>query len=1013
MKNFNKLTLPILSVGIAISAIAVAMPSASDSNVSYASTDVPAVTPPFLEDFSDGVEALDKMTVIDANADGKMWTVMGMQAKITYNNKLAMDDWMVTRGLNLEAGKAYMFSIDGSNSNGASYVEEFEVKLGTAPTVEAMTMTVLPVSKINSKNNIHFTSVFHVETSGVYYLGVHGCSPKNKRTMYLDNIAVSAPMDGNLPSEVSEAVATPDSEGAYKATISFKAPSLNIIGKELTALSKIEIQREDKTIVKTFSDVKPGDALEYVDEIGTPGNHTWTIIPYSAAGEGLSTAVSTYVGFGKPQPVTNVKVEETDKEGEVKISWTAPEKDLNGLVLTTKALTYKIQDVSGNSPIVLEAEYKDNTYTYKAVNDGEQAFKRYQINAITEGGISSAVITETKAVGAPDKLTYLESFAGSSASHIIERKTVAGSGAWYFCSSAMQEALDGDDGSMIMQAKSLNDAASLTTGKIDLGKAENPIMTFYTLNYAKDGDDINIIKVEAFSPEKSAVLVEKTVKELSTKDNEWNRIEVPLDAFKGKTIQIAITATAKKYVYTSIDALCVLDKVDNNLTLLGMEAPSKIKTGNKFAIDARIRNNGIKKATGFDVDLYRNGNKIKSISGLEIEPEKVDTISFEEILTPLDEENLTYSIKINMATDSYPEDNVSDEMTVVHQLPSLPTPNNFTGIIGSDGKPELSWSAPVTEGVSRDPITDDFESYKSWANSGVGDWTFIDVDKGTIGGSGSNQFPGIDRGSMQSFYVMDSELEGLNASYASHSGVKCLANMFITSGDKTVDDWVISPRLSGDAQKVTFWAKSYQQSNPETFEILYSKTGKEISDFVLLEKKENIGQPWTEFSFDLPTGAVYFAIRCVSVDKYMLMLDDFTYVPEGFANLELKGYNVYRDGVKANDKLITETKYKDVEALSGMHYYRLTAVYEQGESKALKELALGASVINDINVLESNVYGGKGMIVFNSISGNIFVADMSGKVIYNGIVPAEGYIMVASGVYVVVAEDKATKVIVK
>lgn len=993
-----------------VGAMAIGAVSVKEEN-----TPLPPVTPPFLEDFSDGVEALDRMTVIDANNDGKTWTVMGMQARIQYNNKLDMDDWMITRGLNLEAGKAYEFSIVGCNSNATSYVEEFEVKLGKANTVEAMTQTVLPVTKVNSKSDMYFSSYFYVSESGVYYLGVHGCSPKNKRTLYLDDIKISGALDGNLPQSVTEATATPAADGSYKAEIKFKAPTKNLLDKDLTSLTKIDILGGNSEVVKSFTNPAPGAELTYEGVAETSGNQSWTIVPYTVAGKGPETTVSAYVGFGKPQPVSNLKIEETSTPGEVKISWDAPEKDLNGLSLPASALTYKIQDVGGNSPVVLDAEFKGTSYIYKAVEEGTQAFKAYQINAITEGGISSAVISSNVAVGTPYPLIYRESFEDHAMSHIHSFERVTGAGSWSIFSSSAHPAQDNDGGLVGMTASNLRDAARLVSGKIDLSGATSPKLMFYTWNFNSTGDNVNEIKVEVLTPDAAAVILNKTVNDLSSQPDAWNKVEVSLAEFKDKTIQIGITATAMKYVYTLVDAISVLDDVENNLSLISLDLPLKVKTNEPFEIGAIIRNNGSLKADGHEVELYRNGVKINTIKGSEIKSEMADTISLRDSLTVLDPVDLTYAVKVKYDADQHPEDNMSEEIKVTHKLPSMPMPTDLKGTPDAEGKPEISWTAPETSGVSLDPITDDMESYTSWANKAVGDWLFLDIDKGTIGGSGSNVFPGIDRGSQQSFYVMDSTLEGLNASYAAHSGIKCFANMFITSGDKKVDDWLISPELSGDAQTITFWAKSYQQSNAETIEILYSKTGRQTTDFTLIETKENLVFPWTEYSFSVPEGAKYFAIRCISVDKYMLMLDDFTYIPAGFAQLDLTGYNLYRDGVKINDEPLTSTSFVDKEAAEGAHSYRVSAVYKQGESAATAEIMVNSipSSINDVNADMISVVGAEGKIILTGVYGNVTVSDTKGVVIYNGTIDGSARINADKGIYIVRYGKKAYRVNVR
>lgn len=978
-------------------------------------TPLPPVTPPFIENFSDGVEALEKWTVIDANADGKKWTVMGMQARIQYNSKVDMDDWMISRGLNLEAGKVYEFSIIGNNSNGASYTEEFEVKLGKTNTIEAMSQTVLPVTKVSLKTNTTFSSYFYVTESGVYHLGIHGCSPKNKRYLYLDDVTVSAPMDGNLPMRVSDLTATPAADGAYKAELKFKAPSKNLLDQPLTSISRIDILQGDTVVVKSFANPTPGSELSYVATPGASGNHSWTVVAVTSAGEGAKESVSAYVGFGKPQPVKNVQIKETSTPGEVTISWEAPEKDLNGLSLPASALTYKLQDVSGNSPVVLESELKGNTYTYKATEAGKQEFKSYQINAITEGGISSAAFSSDVAVGTAYELPYRESFEKQSLSHIYSFETAYGAGAWSLFSSAAHPAQDNDGGLVGMTAKNLNDAGRLVSGKIDLAGAESPKMVFYTWNFTSSGDDVNELKVEAFTPDSSAVLLNKTVKELSTQPDAWNKVEISLAPFKGKTVQLTLTATAMKYIYTMVDAISVIDDVENNLTLASFSSPAKVKTNEPVALSAIIRNNGSLNASGYDVELYRNGVKKMTMAGKTISPEMTDTVILSDVLSILDPAEIEYSVKISYAADKHPEDNVSEVSRVTHQLPSLPMPTEVKGTNDADGKPEISWTAPQTAGVSLDPITDDMESYTSWAHEGVGDWLFLDIDQGTIGQSGSNVFPGNEKGTKRAFYVMDSTLEGLNGSYAAHSGTKCLANMYINSGDLKVDDWLISPELSGDAQTITFWAKSYQQSNPETIQLLYSKTGRNTDDFILVETKENLGFPWTEYSFAVPEGARYFAIRCISVDKYMLMLDDFTYTPAGSAQLDLIGYNLYRDGVKVNDDPIASPSFVDKEASEGLHSYRISAVYKQGESAATPEIMVNSiqTSVTDIEAASASVSTKDGEILLSGMHGKVMISDIQGRVLYDAQVDGEARVRVENGIYIVRYGRNAYRVHVK
>lgn len=75
------------------------------------------IEPPYTNSF-DTADALAGYTIIDANNDGKSWSVSGGAVRVSYNSSKAMDDWMITPAVRLEAGKAYYVSFKAySQSN--------------------------------------------------------------------------------------------------------------------------------------------------------------------------------------------------------------------------------------------------------------------------------------------------------------------------------------------------------------------------------------------------------------------------------------------------------------------------------------------------------------------------------------------------------------------------------------------------------------------------------------------------------------------------------------------------------------------------------------------------------------------------------------------------------------------------------------------------------------------------------------------------------------------------------
>lgn len=289
-------------------------------------------------------------------------------------------------------------------------------------------------------------------------------------------------------------------------------------------------------------------------------------------------------------------------------------------------------------------------------------------------------------------------------------------------------------------------------------------------------------------------------------------------------------------------------------------------------------------------------------------------------------------------------------------------------------------------------------------------------------GNQTVEIPGIPVDSQQSWWVWDVETVPLAANGAQVTGVsgnKFIVQMYNYDPSQTVpnDDWAISPELSGEAQTVTFYARSFQNSFLETFEFLYSTTGKNPEDFTLVERKHMIGWEWTLYSFEIPDGAKYFAIRCTSENKFMLFVDDVTFTPSAATGeLAIEGYNIYRDGEKVNDAPVTATSFTDPVLADGSHTYVVSTVYDRGESRVSNAVTVSSSGITDV-VLPDDVTvaveGGE-IIVTGAEGHSVAVYTVDGRSVFTtSAAPAVLNIPVGTGLYLVKAASVVTKVIVK
>ena len=313
-----------------------------------------------------------------------------------------------------------------------------------------------------------------------------------------------------------------------------------------------------------------------------------------------------------------------------------------------------------------------------------------------------------------------------------------------------------------------------------------------------------------------------------------------------------------------------------------------------------------------------------------------------------------------------------------------------------------------------EPVTDSFEDYEAFGVNTAGDWSFVDVDGSVTYGFENIQFPNMY--SEMAYIVLDGSYSSFDETFAAHTGNKYMASF--AAEKATNNDWMISPELSGDAQRVSFFARTYTaQYGAEPFEFYYSTTGKDIADFVKVDGVAEVPEDWTEFTFDVPAGAKYFAIRCTSADRFIFLVDDVTYTPAGLSadDLSLVGYNVYRDGVKLTAEPVAESAYVDASVSDGEHSYVVTVVYDKGESAASNVFTIGVvDGINSVINASAKVSAVGRIITVTGAEGeqmSIITAD--GKTIFDGKAADVTRVSVNGGVYIVKVGKTVTKAVVK
>lgn len=972
-----------------------------------------ALVPPYTANFTDEFAAY---TVINANNDGSVWELSNGSVRIPYNVDIPMDDWLITPPIQLKRGQLYDF-VSHVSANNVKNPEKIEIKFGKEPTAEAMTSVLMEPTVVTSPKDepFEYRTALIPEESGVYHIGFHAISDPDSYYLWVHDLSIAAGRAASVPVP-GELTVTPGRLGALTASVLYTVPTKGMDDSELTSLYSAVLSRNGE-VIKTWSNPVPGAQLTYEDVLETGGDYTYSVTCSNASGDGVPATAKIYVGVNYPSAITGLKWTETSNPGEVTISWDAVTTDISGNTLEPSQVTYQIFTFDNESNLVpLTEKISENSYTYQAVPAGKQQFLQYAVMAYTEMGEGQGAISNYDPAGTPyEGMTF-------SAYDDFDRYALStddeGGASWGVYSDDIFEnitSVDNDNMFFGMYSQYLNRYADILTGYITLANMPNPAVSFYMYNAELQAGAENINEIAVSVREKGQTewteLKKVTAKDVAPLEC-WGKVLAGLDAYAGKTIQVKLTGTACKASYTYADCLRIGSLVQNDLSVTSMAAPAKVNLGSDYTVSATVLNEGSKDAGAFTVELYADDNLVKTNNYTSLAAGESMKADFTLNMSGLTTDPIEYYAKVVFAADENMENNTGDVVEVAPILPAYPVVTDLNGTVKGESV-ELTWSVPDLSKAPGEAVTHDFEDGEGFVDE-YGDWTFLDIDGIPVGGFSGLEIPNIVSGSTPgSFWVWDCS-QIANSTFAAHSGDKYLFSLY---NGMEVDDWAISPELDGSAQTISFYARSYSSEYFEEIEVLYSMDTMEPEDFIQVKGVGGlVSNEWTLYEAELPEGALYFAIRSHSVDKLMLMIDDVTFIPEGAKhNLEIKGYNVYRNGEKITETPITANAYTDANVKQDENYsYKVTVSYNKGESAASNEYKTGDSGVGSVDAGAVRIgVDGRNIVVAGAAGLDINVFTVDGKLVNSVVGEALTTIPSAQGVYLVKVGNKIGKVMVK
>jgi len=979
-----------------------------------------ALEMPYLEGFNTESD-FNLFTVVDVNNDKRTWKYDYLpQAFCEWSLDNDMDDWLITPPLHLKNDRLYTLTFEVKASSG--FTDSFDVAIGDDVTAGAMSTELLGKTTVTGSNPQTFTVTFGVPEDKTYYIGFHDTTIAGGWYLYLDNISVAEECLLAAPAEVLDFNAVTGDKGALTVDLSFKAPDKTIGGDPLALadIASIKLLRDGK-ILKLYSGAELSGTMQYADKSPVQGINTYKVIATTnAAGDGVAKVAEVFVGIDKPGKPRNVRL--TEVEGRAHLTWDAPDRGEHGGWFDPDNLSYLIGSPGSDGNVeVIQQDWREQSIDLTVDIPAQQAEVVLAVFAKSTGGINSyGQVSNALIMGDPFDLPMYESFTDGVPSQSWWVKVPSDSdGYWESNKYGLLptcSAQDLDNGMVSFWPDKPGDDGFIHTGKLSTANLANPTLEFYYFNKRGSND---YMEVRVTNNGVDWVTVEKVT---------FTDMSIPY-GWAHKTINLSQYATTGFimfgfYVNSSdgmtnfhLDNISLRQIYDNDLDAFKLLGPSKLGVGSQAGFNVKVINRGTRDSGKFDVVLYRDGNPVETQQGDALESGSSQSFIFNQTADSSFGDEVTYYAKVNYTPDEDTKNNTTEPIKIEIIQPSYPAINDLAAEVDGN-QATLTWSTPEYR-----TVTEGFETMTPFTISGIGEWTTIDRD-----GSGTAVIGGLpyedywpNAYEPQAWIVFNPEQvnvhvndDGSPSIFAAHDGSQMLISFAADQGKN--DDWLISPRLNGKAQTVSFWIKAASTySGYEEYEILTSTNQtNDVSSFVHRDYNYEVGEEWTKISFDVEAGTTYFAIRNIGSDRYALCLDDVSFAPASAASINLDGFNIYCDDEKINGELVQGNSYiVDINELRP-YVYTVTAVYDGIESKKSNQVKVDLSGIGNPFNDAVTVTGSRGEIVISgadrleftvyAVDGITVVKDVTGNNVHR--------VAVVPGIYLVSVSGKVYKVLV-
>lgn len=937
-------------------------------------------------------------------------------------------DYLVTPDVELKAGTLYKIETAPAAYN-SSEKSKLSIGVGQGDNVE--TYTVLGTFEdvpYASQYNAEVKSVeFNVPADGNYKLYFLG----EGYPLYLYKTKLYNAGSSNVPAAVKDLTLLPAADGSASVTVGFTIPEVSISGSPISGEVKYKIYRGESDELIKSDRGNAGEYVSYVDNTASEGTVTYSVEVELDGEVSAKASASTFVGKETPEAVTDLTLTKADNT--FTITWNAPEKGIHGAYLDANALTYVVKRYVDGHETVLADALAETTFVDTYSSDELQTV-HYTVAAVLNGMSSETVSTKSITLGYLT-LPFADSFAGASFGKVWTAEIIDGTINWVAVATNpysnqkpnVTESYDQDGGFAFYNSwNSLRGkSARLASAPLKYVEGTSPIVEFYVFRTASGND---AIKVQISCDDAEWKDVEGAEIILKGDKSDWEKFSFPLASAITEgcsTFRIAFVAESQYGQNTVLDKVRVFVPADKDIEVSTPIAPEFVYSGNDIDLSFTVSNNSVNAVSGADYSLSLVTDyptELASPASFDIPALGSVTVNVKVPVTAIEAKaanSYSFALKANLEGDENTANDKSDDAVVEVKFVNEASPSNPEAKLLEDNSIEVSWKSAGT-GIDPINVGTSFEGFENGFTGPFDGFTSIDLDEAP--GDGYYMASG------SAFNIINNPSTPKDKDGSSVIGLTLGAY-------KQQNDWLISPALNcqeGSTMTLSFLyamrkftsstyyysmeilyttESEYDAANPAsafTHKVASKTSSISYGDFIMSETMKSI-------SFEnIPAEAKYIAIHFnTKLSLSSALWIDNIRIKEVQTN-PLLGYNVYEEGVeKVNDELIDAkaTTFNVPAAREAGRQFFITAVYGNGESMP-SDLTNNISSVKDIDNGNVSVSATADGLAIKGVNGErVMVFDLQGRCVAS--VNEDSTVRLASGMYIVKAGTKVSKVVVR